>query len=183
MCSAEIKYSKISGLQYLNISGEYLLKSMKRQMYELRYIGVIKMKKNKDEFIGTWKLSSIETRDEKGDLVRRGRRKGYLIYSQEGYMSVSFMKEDRPKFKSDDIRGGTTEEKIDAINGYLSYAGKYTVKENTVIHQIEVSLFPNWVGEAQERMYSFEKDQLTLSTPLMLVGGKKLSTHLVWEKV
>jgi hypothetical protein len=140
-------------------------------------------KKKDEEFIGTWELSSIETRDETGDLVKRGKRKGYLIYSPEGYMSVSFMKEDRPRFKSDDIRGGTIEEKIAAINGYISYAGKYTVHDETMIHHIEISLFPNWVGETQERMYHLEGNRLTLSTPLMLVGGKRLSTHIVWEKV
>jgi hypothetical protein len=139
--------------------------------------------KKAEEFIGTWRLSSIETRDEKGDLLRKGQRKGYLIYSREGYMSVSFMKKDRPRFKSDDIRGGTTKEKIAAINGYISYAGRYKVQNETVIHQIEISLFPNWVGETQERLYHLEEDRLTLSTPIMLVGGKKLSTHIVWEKV
>jgi len=52
-----------------------------------------------------------------------------------------------------------------------------------VVHRIEVSLFPNWVGESQERAYRLEGDRLTLSTPLMLVGGRRLSTHLVWERV
>jgi len=132
---------------------------------------------------GAWRLVSVETRDENGELVRRGERTGYLIYSPDGYMSVSFMKEGRPKFKSGDIRGGSAEEKIAAVNGYVSYAGRYTVQENTVVHHIEVSLFPNWVGVSQERMFMFKGSRLTLSTPLMLVGGRQLSTHLVWERV
>jgi len=133
--------------------------------------------------VGAWRLVSVETRDEGGELVRRGERNGYLIYSPGGYMSVSFMKEGRPVFKSGDIRGGTVEEKIAAINGYVSYAGRYKVKDSAVVHRIEVSLFPNWVGESQERAYRLEGDRLTLSTPLMLVGGRRLSTHLVWERV
>ncbi len=132
---------------------------------------------------GVWRLMSVETRDECGELVRRGERTGYLIYSPGGYMSVSFMKEGRPVFESGDIRGGTVEEKIAAINGYVSYAGRYTVRGDTVVHHIEVSLFPNWVGESQERAYRLEGGRLTLSTPLMLVGGRRLSTHLVWERV
>jgi len=133
--------------------------------------------------VGSWRLVSVETRDENGELVRRGERTGYLLYSLDGYMSVSFMKEGRPRFKSGDIRGGTTEEKIVAVNGYVSYAGRYTVQDDTVVHHIEVSLFPNWVGVSQERMFEFEGSRLTLSTPLMLVGGRQLSTHLVWERV
>jgi hypothetical protein len=141
------------------------------------------MNKEAGDLHGAWRLVSVETRDENGELVRRGERTGYLIYSPDGHMSVSFMKEGRPVFKSGDIRGGTTEEKIAAINGYVSYAGRYTVQDNNVVHHIEVSLFPNWVGVSQERVFSFEGRRLTLSTPLMLVGGRQLSTHLVWERV
>jgi len=141
------------------------------------------MNKEARDLHGAWRLVSVETRDKNGELVRRGERTGYLIYSPDGYMSVSFMKEGRPKFKSGDIRGGTAEEKIAAVNGYVSYAGRYTVQDDTVVHHIEVSLFPNWVGVKQERMFRLEGNRLTLSTPLMLVGGRQLSTHLVWEKV
>jgi hypothetical protein len=144
---------------------------------------IYKVNKEAQGLVGAWRLVSVETRDENGELVRRGERTGYLLYSPDGYMSVAFMKEGRPKFKSGDIRGGSAEEKIAAVNGYVSYAGRYTVQENTVVHHIDVSLFPNWVGVSQERMFSFEGSRLTLSTPLMLVGGRQLSTHLVWEKV
>jgi len=98
-------------------------------------------------------------------------------------MGVSFMKEGRTAFASGDIRGGTVDEKIEAFNGYISYSGRFEVKGDKVIHVIEVSLFPNWIGESQERFYSFDEDTLTLSTPLQLVGGMMLSSHLVWEKV
>ena len=136
-----------------------------------------------DDFIGTWKLVSVETRREDGSLYRKGTRTGYIIYSADGYMSVAFMKEGRKVFASGDIRGGTFEEKVEAIDGYVSYCGRYEVVEDRVIHDIEVSLFPNWVGDKQERFYRFEGDALTLSTPLQLVGGLSLSSHLVWEKV
>ena len=133
-------------------------------------------------FIGTWKLISIETRDENGELFRRGHRTGYLIYSEDGYMSVAFMKEGRPTFASGDIRGGTVEEKMAAVEGYVSYSGRFDVKGDKIVHHIEVSLFPNWVGVSQERLYEFEDDRLTLSTPLMLTGGRQLSTHVIWER-
>ena len=125
----------------------------------------------------------METRKEDGSLHRSGKRTGYLIYSPEGYMGVSFMKEGRTEFASGDIRGGTVEEKIEAFNGYISYSGRFEVSEDTVTHVIEVSLFPNWIGERQERYYEFDGKRLTLSTPLQLVGGIQLSSHLVWEKV
>ena len=135
------------------------------------------------DFIGTWRLVSVETRKEDGSLHRSGKRTGYIIYSPEGYMSVAFMKEGRSEFASGDIRGGSVEEKIEAFNGYISYSGRFEVSGDVVTHVIEVSLFPNWIGERQERFFEFEGDRLTLSTPLQLVGGMSLSSHLVWERV
>ena len=136
-----------------------------------------------EDFIGTWRLLSVETRKEDGSIHRSGKRTGYLIYSPEGYMSVSFMKKGRTRFASGDIRGGTVDEKIEAFNGYISYCGRFEVSGDTVTHVIEVSLFPNWIDERQERYYEFIGNQLILSTPLQLVGGMKLSSHLVWERV
>ena len=138
---------------------------------------------NINDFIGTWKLRSVDTRKEDGSLHRSGKRKGYIIYSADGYMSVAFMKEGRTEFASGDIRGGTLEEKIEAFNGYISYSGTYEVTETSVFHKIEVSLFPNWINKIQERYYVFDGKSMTLSTPLQLVGGMKLSSHLVWEKI
>ena len=134
-------------------------------------------------FLGTWKLVAVETRQANGDMFRRGKRTGYLMYNDDGYMFVAFMKEDRPQFLSGDIRGGTVDEKVAAVEGYVSYCGRYEVLQDSVIHHIEVSLFPNWIGTKQERMYHFEGDRLTLSTRLMLTGGRQLSTHIIWERV
>jgi hypothetical protein len=92
------------------------------------------------------------------------------------------MKEGRPLFASGDIRVGTFDEKIAAFDGYISYCGTFEIVEKMVIHHIGVSLFPNWIGTSQERLYNFEGDRLTLSTPLMTVRGRKLSTHVIWEK-
>ena len=78
-----------------------------------------------EDFIGTWRLVSVETRREDGSLHRSGKRTGYLIYSSEGYMSVSFMKAGRTEFASGDIRGGSVEETIEAFNGYISYSGRF----------------------------------------------------------
>ncbi len=138
---------------------------------------------SREDFIGTWRLASVETRKEDGSLHRRGSRTGYIIYSADGYMSVAFMKEGRTEFASGDIRGGTVDEKVEALNGYISYSGRYQVEGKSVFHSIEVSLFPNWIGDKQERFYEFDGERLTLSTPLQLVGGIQLSSHLVWEKV
>ena len=93
------------------------------------------------------------------------------------------MSADRPKFASVGPLGGSVEEKVAASDSYFSYSGRYTVSDNKVIHHIEVSSFPNWIGEDQERLYKFHGNRLTLSTPPLLVEGIQQTGHLTWERV
>jgi len=61
-------------------------------------------------FVGTWRLVSFGLRSTKDNQVSYpfGQEAvGYLMYSEDGYMSVSFMSANRSKFASGDIRGGT----------------------------------------------------------------------------
>jgi hypothetical protein len=138
-----------------------------------------------DQFVGVWKLVSCELRTEGGETsYPYGRNpKGYIMYSSEGYMSVAFMGDDRPRFGSDDIWAGTAEEKLAAFATYTSYCGKFTVAENKVVHHIEVSLYPNWVGVNQERFFEFDGDKLCLSTSPFLIAGAQQTAHLIWERV
>ena len=61
-------------------------------------------------------------------------------------------------------------------------AGRYTVHEGRVLHHVETSLFPNWVGGAQERRYKLDGDRLPLSTAPLLQGGRERRALLVWER-
>jgi hypothetical protein len=97
-------------------------------------------------------------------------------------MSVAFMRANRPRFATGDILGGTTEEKVAAAESYVSYCGKYEIQGDKVIHHIEVSFFPNWIGVDQERIFGFDGDRLSLSTPPLLVGGAQQSAYLIWER-
>jgi len=135
-------------------------------------------------FVGTWALVSFELRSMNG-LVHYPLGKdarGYIIYGQDGYMSVAFMSVGRPNFKSGDARGGSVEEKVLAVDTYFSYCGKYELQGDKVVHHIEVSLFPNWTGEDQVRFYKLDGDQLILSTPPFLVEGIQQTAHLIWKR-
>jgi hypothetical protein len=96
-------------------------------------------------------------------------------------MSATLMRAKRSKFAARDIAGGTIEEQIMAVQTYLSYCGKYEIQDNKVIHHIEASLFPNWVGIDQERFFEFKDNRLFLSTPPLLVSGKQQVANLAWE--
>ena len=137
-----------------------------------------------ERFIGTWKLVSYENRS--GDQVTYPLGKnpvGYIMYNNGGYMAAALMASNRRSFSSMDIMGGTTEEIVAAYGTYISYCGKYTVTEDRVIHHVEVSSYPNWIGKDQVRFYKFEGDKLILSTPPMILGGKQQSGYLIWERM
>lgn len=138
----------------------------------------------KNKFIGAWRLISCEIRDEDGTVFYPYGENvvGYLMYTHDGYMSAVISDADRANFSSQDIKGGTVEEKAKAAETYLSYAGKYEMHGNMVIHHLDVSLFPNWVGTEQKRFVELSGNKLIISTEPFLISGKHQAAHLIWEK-
>ena len=137
-----------------------------------------------ERFIGTWKLVSYENRSGNQVTYPLGENPvGYIMYNAEGYMAVAIMAANRRRFSSTDIMAATTEEIVSACSTYSTYCGKYDVTEDKVIHHVELSLYPNWIGEDQVRFYKFEGDKLILSTPPMIFSGKQQSGYLIWQKM
>ena len=134
--------------------------------------------------VGTWRLKRWETRTADGgvsyplgpDAV------GYLIYTAGGHMSVSMMRAARPAFAGDDLLGGTPAERAAAAAGYVTYCGRYEVRDGAVVHHVELSLFPNWVGADQLRFAEVAGDELTITTRPLRIGGETVN-RLVWERV
>ena len=137
----------------------------------------------KSDLVGVWQLECFELRSSDGQRTfpMGHDAKGYINYTEEGFMSVAIMQQDRRPFGSNDIRGGTMEERAKAAGGYLSYCGTYEVKQDEVIHHIEVSLFPNWISADQVRLCEIEGERLTLNTHPFFIGGKMQTAHLVWR--
>jgi hypothetical protein len=136
-------------------------------------------------WFGTWSLETCEVRSASGvtsyPYGKNGT--GYIMYLEPNRMAVAISGENRRAFAVADMLGGTEEEKSAAIESYVSYCGTFQVGEQSVIHRIDVSLFPNWVGTSQERLYSFDGDTLHLSTNPFLFNGKQQTAHLIWNKV
>jgi len=140
---------------------------------------------SKQLLVGSWRLMSFEMRDTNGNISYPWGKdtQGYLMYNADGYMSVTVMSSNRLKFSSADVKGGTTEEKVAAADTYVSYCGTYEIQQNTVIHHIELSFFPNWIGVDQKRMLSLEGDHLSLIIPPITVAGVERTGYLIWERV
>ncbi len=134
--------------------------------------------------IGTWRLVSYEARTGAGEVSYPLGEKplGFILYSEDGYMSVTMMSAHRTNYASGDLRGGTPEERCSAAGTYLSYSGKYTFEGDRVLHHVEVSFFPNRVGTTQVRNLTLSGDTVTLNTPAMLINGEQQTAELVWQR-
>jgi hypothetical protein len=136
--------------------------------------------------IGTWRLVPWETRSLADGRVSYPLGKdavGYIMYGQDGYMSVSIMGSERATFSAGDLLSGSAQERAQAAGTYVSYCGRYEFRGDTVVHHVELSLFPNWVGVEQERLVEVKGDRLMLSTRPLLLGGAQQTAHLIWEAV
>ena len=134
--------------------------------------------------VGTWRLKGWETHTADGRVAYPLGRDavGYLIYTAGGHMAVAMMRANRPPFAGGDLLGGTLAEQATAAAGYVTYCGRYEIRNETVIHHVELSLFPNWVGTDQVRFAEVEGDQLTITTGPLAIGGETVN-RLVWERV
>ena len=135
--------------------------------------------------VGAWRLRSWENRSADGRVsYPLGRDAvGLIIYTEDGYLSVAIMRADREPFAAGDLLGGTSREKARAAETYVSYTGRYEFLGDSVIHRIELSLFPNWSGVDQERLLELRGDRLTLETTPLMLGGIEQSARVVWERV
>ncbi len=82
-----------------------------------------------------------------------------------------------------EIFSAGAQERARATDTYVSYCGRYEFRGDTVVHHVELSLFPNWVGVEQERLVEVKGDRLTLSTRPILLEGVQRTAHLIWEAV
>lgn len=137
-----------------------------------------------EDFFGAWRLVSFQNESEDGRVEHPFGKSpsGMIYYDRSGHMGVNIMAEDRKNFSSGDMFVATEDEMKTAVK-YISYSGRFTVAEDKVVHSIEVSFFPNWVGVDQERFYTIDGSRLVLSTRPMRFDGRKVVSRLVWEKL
>lgn len=148
---------------------------------------------NSSTFIGTWRLISCETRTPEGKrLLPFGKNpKGFLIYTPNGYMSANIMKENRPPLGIDPEKAITPLVLFNprywrafvryfmASRKYLSYNGKYEARNGQVVHHVDGSLLPDWIGTDLVREYKMSDDQLELTAKT----DSGFSHCLIWERV
>jgi hypothetical protein len=137
-----------------------------------------------NKIVGTWKLVSVKhiqilsgaIADDYGSHPR-----GYLNYSSDGQVMIMMIKSNRPKPKGKNISSAEAKALLDSMT---SYAGTYEIKDNKIIHHVDISWNEAWSGTDQIRYYKMKGNRLTLfMAPFDDPKYGKISVQLVWEKV
>ncbi len=133
----------------------------------------------REQVIGTWKLIEYTRTNTAGErYYPLGKdATGFLMYTQDGYMSAQLMAQERPEYKLDGLHNGTLEEMAKAAYGYHAYSGQYEVDEKKQIlyHHMEVSMIPNRLGKMQDRIIVIDGNKI-------IITSNATSSYIVWER-
>lgn len=138
--------------------------------------------------IGAWQLVRYVERPLDGSPAREpmtSRPQGLLLYTPDGYMSAQLCSPGRVPFGSGDWFVATHEEFKAEATSYIAYSGPWAPgeEEDTVIHGMDVSLFPNWCGQRQARRVRLQGDRLFLSSLAPVSsGGVLIDAELEWRR-
>ncbi|MDX1447680.1 MAG: lipocalin-like domain-containing protein [Acidimicrobiia bacterium] len=112
-----------------------------------------------------------------------GRADGFLTYTADGRMWAALQRRDRAPLGTGTLAAASAEQRAAAAAGYLAYGGRYTTDGERVVHHVETSLFPDWIGGDQIRLIDWDGDRLVLSTPPETsTGGRSVVNRLRWRR-
>ena len=118
---------------------------------------------SKDNLVGTWKLVSVLSRTDKGDINKDAHGTnpvGFLTYTPEGRVSVVIAEDGRKPLSVADRVSAPIEERAQAYSTFHACAGHYTFTGDKVIHHVEVASLPNEVNTDQVRLVKLQGDRL-----------------------
>jgi len=138
--------------------------------------------------LGTWYLDEAYAIDEAGrrlfDLYGE-KPDGLIVYGADSRM-VALITHDGRKRIDGDRQAAPAEQRAVAYGSSIGYAGHYSVEGERVIHHVDVSTYPNWVGTDLKRFYTREgageEESLTLRTPPQMQNGTVTVMKLVWRR-
>lgn len=135
--------------------------------------------------VGTWTLVSYKHESFEGIIFypMGPYALGRLIYTDRGFFSLMIMKANRKQFNSSSVFEASAEEKLAASDGFIAYSGRYAVQDNQIVHEIDMSFFPNWIGTTHRSAAVIANDSLSITTAaLSSTTGAQDIAHIVWKK-
>lgn len=132
--------------------------------------------------VGAWELVAMCSRSGDGETKRPygDQPAGMLTYTEDGYMSAVLMRRDRTVTPSRDPEGT---EPATGPEGFNAYCGTYSLdpSRGAVIHHVEASHIPDWVGSDQVRYFEMDGDMLSIWTDPVHADGRDWVRRLTWR--
>ncbi|MBX9774763.1 MAG: lipocalin-like domain-containing protein [Xanthobacteraceae bacterium] len=141
---------------------------------------------NAKSLVGDWSLvSQYVELDGKKIEAFGSKPRGLMMLSANGKFSIILMRDQLPKFASNNRVKGSAEENQAVVQGSIAYFGSYKVnsaKGDTVqvSMRVEASTFPNWDGEDQPRDFTLAGDEMRATSPKAAIGGVP---YVVWRRI
>jgi hypothetical protein len=138
------------------------------------------------DLIGTWRLRSwTATADDGVEHPMGDPPEGVLVYTADGTMITTIGRADRPPIDGGDMLAGPDAQRLEAFTSFIAYSGTFRVDGDDVVHTVEMSLFPNWIGTEQRRHVSLGGGgrELELSAGPFVLRGRLSVQRLRWERV
>lgn len=137
----------------------------------------------KDELLGRWLIDSwVQSYDDGREVFPLGERlEGFLQYD-DARMVCMIASAGRKPFKTGGQWNAGVEEKAAAYDEVLFYSGSYELAGDTIIHVVDMSLYPNWVGSQQKRSVRFDDGRLFLTARLEDGTPEARTASLAWRR-
>jgi Lipocalin-like domain len=143
------------------------------------------MTPSKDQIVGTWRLvaASATSGSIRNDAPYGPTPSGLITYTDDGRVMAIICHSGRKPLASGDRISASTEERAEAFATSFSYAGRYSISNDKIIHRVELASVQNWVDTDLIRLARVDGDRITLTTPAISVGGEIRTTELIWERI
>ena len=108
---------------------------------------------------------------------------GFILYTPDGIMSASICEPGRPRLSQANVRNAPTSEQAEAFKSYFSYSGRWKVEGKNVIHTVELSLNPAFVGTDQIRQVDVLDDNRMQLSAQERIGADEFRNHILeWKR-
>jgi hypothetical protein len=137
------------------------------------------------DLLGAWKIEGweISYSDERPSTFPFGKNPtGLILYTPDGYMSATISRSDRSLMSDSNTRLAPDSEKAVSFDSYFHYSGTWRIEGNEVIHTVQHSLDPHFVGTDQVREMDYSGDVLVLGAEITTKTGAQMNNRITWRR-
>ncbi|EIF32016.1 hypothetical protein BCh11DRAFT_07586 [Burkholderia sp. Ch1-1] len=138
---------------------------------------------NETDLLGRWQIISwVQLYDDGRRTYPFGEQLRGFIQYDERRMFCLIAKTERTSFVSGGQWDASIAEKAAAYDTLMCYAGGYRLERDKIIHEVEISLCPNWENGEQARHVRFDGDLLYLTARLEEGTAQARTAQLAWKR-